>query len=65
MSPLVLHLLANEGGQFIGNQKGLAIAGGLALVEKSRMPTFQDGTLVESKMGSIQDEPYGNSINAL
>ncbi len=61
MSPLVLHLLANEGGQFIGNQKGLAIAGGLVLVEKSKMPKFQDGTLVKSKMGPIQNKTFGKS----
>ena len=59
MSHLVLHLLANEGAQFVGNRKGGAIAGGLALVEKSKIPKFEDGLLIESKLGSIQDEISG------
>ncbi len=59
MSQLVLHLVANEGAQFIGNQRGGAIAGGLALVEKSKIPKFEDGSLIESKMLSIQDNKTG------
>jgi hypothetical protein len=59
MSPLVLHLLANEGAQFISNEKGGGIAGGLALVEKSKIPKFQDGLLIESKMVPTQNEAEG------
>ncbi len=61
MSHLVLHLLANEGAQFVGNHKGAAIAGGLALVEETKIPKFQDSRLNASELESIQDEPSGKS----
>ncbi len=61
MSFLVLHLLANEGAQFVGNQKQLAIAGGLVLVEKSKIPKFLDGKLSETKMATVEDDEIGKS----
>jgi hypothetical protein len=62
MSHLVLHLLANEGAQFVSNQKGGAIAGGLALVENCKIPMKQGGVSADSERDSINDDFSGTSI---
>ena len=59
MSFLVLHLITNEGAQFICNQKGKAIAGGCALVERSRIQKLLEEKQKEPEPYSIQDETAG------
>jgi hypothetical protein len=58
MSNLVMHLIAKEGAQFISADKWKGIAGGLVLVDKSKIPTFQDECCLVTM--SSEDIQYGN-----
>jgi hypothetical protein len=59
ISNLVLHLITNEKAQFICNQKGKAIAGGCALVERSRIQKMLEAKKNEPEPYSNQDETAG------